>query len=88
MSAQDPIGSPVPPEPQVNPTHFGGDGLYEPGAGTSDSPDTGAGPSSKVPRGSQSSFWEFAKRKHVPTVLAIGGVVWLLASLIRRSTER
>jgi hypothetical protein len=88
MSAQDPIGSTVPPEHPVNPTHFGGDGLYEPAADTSDSPDTGADPSSNTPQGAQSSFWQFAKRNHVPAVLAVGGLVWLLASLVRRSTER
>jgi hypothetical protein len=99
MSAQDPIGSTVPPEHPVNPTHFGGDGLYEPaadkpdipgtGADASSNPDTGAAdPSSNTPRSAQSSFWEFAKRNHVPAVLAVGGIVWLLASVVRRATER
>ena len=88
MSAQDPIGSTVPPERPVNPTHFGGDGLYESAAATSDIPDAGAAPSLKTPQGAQGSFWEFAKRNHMPAVLAVGGIVWLLVSLVRRSTER
>jgi hypothetical protein len=93
MSAQDPMGSSVPPEQPVNPTHFGGEGLYESEAGTSgtagtSAPDNGADPSVKSPQDSQSPLWDFAKRNHVPAVLAVGGVVWLLVSLVRRSTER
>ena len=88
MSAQDPIGSTIPPEHPVNPTHFGGDGLYVPAADTSGSPGTGADPSSNTAQNAQSSFWQFAKRNHVPAVLAVGGFVWLLASLVRRSTGR
>jgi hypothetical protein len=72
MSAQDPIAATVPPERPVNPTHFGGDGLYD--------------PSMKTAQGAQSSFWELAKRSHMPAVLAVGGIVWLLVSLVRRST--
>lgn len=33
------------------------------------------------------SIWDFARRKHVPALLAAGGVVWLLGVLIRRSTR-
>jgi hypothetical protein len=32
--------------------------------------------------------WEFAKRNHVPALLAVGGIVWLIGALVRRSTER
>lgn len=77
MSAQDPIGSTVPPEGPTNPTHFGGNGLYEPNAAT---PNAG--------EGSQSPVWNLAKRYHVPTLLTVGGIVWLLTALVRRSTER
>jgi hypothetical protein len=83
MSAQDPLGSTVPPERPVNPTHFGGDGLYE-----ADAQDAGAGSSQMSSQRSQSALWDFARRNHVPTVLAVGGFVWLLASLVRRSTGR
>jgi hypothetical protein len=109
MSSQDPIGSTVPPERPTNPTHFGGEGLYEPGADSPDSLDTmhtiaGADASSKEPlsehldsetnetlegvKDSQRPVWEFARRNHVPTLLAIGGIAWLLVVLVRRSTER
>jgi hypothetical protein len=99
MSSQDPIGSTVPPERPTNPTHFGGDGLYEPKPDTSDIADTAF----KVPlsehldgatmgslegeQHAEGSLWDFAKRNHVPALVAIGGIVWLLASLVRRSTE-
>jgi hypothetical protein len=33
------------------------------------------------------SLWSFAKRNHVPALLAIGGIAWLLTSLIRRATR-
>jgi hypothetical protein len=93
MSSQDPIGSAVPPERPANPTHFGGDGLYEPEAETSKSVNSAEDASLKTKsqereQGSESSFWELARRNHVPALLAIGGVVWLLVSLVRRSTER
>ena len=87
MSAQDPIGSTAPPEQPVNPTHLGGEGLYESEAGTSKTPYP-ADPSLKAPQDSQGSFWDFARRNHVPAVLAVGGFVWLLVALARRSTER
>jgi hypothetical protein len=93
MSTQDPLGSTVPPERPVNPTHFGGDGLYEPESAPADGPeanaqDSGADSSLEGSQGAQSALWEFAKRNHVPAVLAVGGFVWLLASLVRRSTGR
>ena len=100
MSSQDPFGSAVPPERPKNPTHFGADGLYE----KADAPESGEDASLRVPlaehlggetkeslegeQGSQGSTWELAKRYHVPAVLAVGGVVWLLTALVRRSTER
>lgn len=101
MSSQDPIDSAVPPERPENPTRFGADSLYE---STPDAPETGEDASLKVPltehldsetkqslegkQGPQSSIWDFAKRKHVPILLAVGGIVWLLTALVRRSTER
>ena len=36
----------------------------------------------------QGSVWDFAKRNHVPTLLAVGGIVWLLTALVRRATAR
>ena len=100
MSSQDPIGSAVPPERPKNPTHFGADGLYE----KADAPKTGESASLRVPltehldsqtkeslegeQGSQGSKWEAAKRYHVPTLLAVGGIVWLLIALVRRATDR
>jgi hypothetical protein len=101
MSSQDPIGS-VPPERPREPTHFGGAGLYEPLADTQKTADRADDPSLKVPLGDQvdgrtkdalqerspkDSIWEFARRKHVPALLAAGGVVWLLGVLIRRATR-
>jgi hypothetical protein len=102
MSSQDPIGS-VPPERPRDPTHFGGEGLYEPLADTDKSADRGDDSSLKVALGEQldapmtdalgaarsrkDSMWDFARRKHVPALLAAGGVVWLLGVLIRRATR-
>jgi hypothetical protein len=94
MSTQDPIGSP-PPERPKNPTHFGGEGLYEA---------KGDDASLKVPLGEHvdnatkeslegeqlpksGSVWEFARRNHVPALLAAGGIVWLIATLVRKSTR-
>ncbi|HET9448204.1 MAG TPA: hypothetical protein VFO35_18195 [Steroidobacteraceae bacterium] len=90
MSAQDPIGSSATAERPTNPTHFGGDGLYEAQSESSGRPD-GEDASANAPRSQQRSadaFWEFARRRHVPAVLAVGGLVWLLVALVRRSTER
>jgi hypothetical protein len=102
MSSHDPIGS-APPERPRDPTHFGGEGLYEPLADTDKSVDRVADSSLKVPLGEQledpmkdalgaarstkDSLWDFARRKHVPALLAAGVVVWLLGVLIRRSTR-
>jgi hypothetical protein len=109
MSAEDPIGSAVPPERPKDPTHFGGEGLYESKAETPETPGSGVD-SLKVPlsehveggtteslaaeqgaqreQDAQNSMWEFAKRNHVPALLAVGGIVWLIGALVRRSTER
>jgi hypothetical protein len=80
---QDPIGSAVPPERPKDPTHFGGEGLYE----TKESP-AGETDAQAGEPGAQGSVWEFAKRNHVPALLAVGGIVWLIGALVRRSTER
>jgi hypothetical protein len=101
MSTQDPMGSAVPPERPKDPTHFGGEGLYESKAETAEG---GQESSLKVPLGehvqsatreslagdqsAQGSVWEFAKRNHVPTLLAVGGIAWLIGALVRRSTGR
>jgi hypothetical protein len=103
MSSQDPIGSTVPPKRPTTPTHFVGEGVYESGADSPDT-SAGADASMKEPlsehldsetkeslqsaKGSQSPVWEVARRSHVPTLLAIGGIAWLLVVLVRRSTER
>jgi hypothetical protein len=90
MSAQDPIGSSATAERPKNPTHFGGDGLYESAAESPDRSDGGPGASLRAlsERRAADGFWDFAKRNHVPAVLAVGGFVWLLVALVRRSTER
>ena len=100
MSSQDPLGSTVPPERPTNPTHFGGEGLYDskpdPAAEANDA-------SLKVPLGEQMddaareslvseqtdprSLWDFARRNHLLTLLAVGGLVWLLRRLLGRSTK-
>jgi hypothetical protein len=85
MSAQDPIDSAVPPERPKDPTHFGGEGLYE---SQPEPPETPASEADSSEQGAGDSVWEFARRYHVPTVLAVGGIVLLIASLVRRSTER
>jgi hypothetical protein len=101
MNSPDPIGSNVPPERPTNPTHFGGDGLYDSAAQTAD---TSADASLKVPlsehldratigsleveQRSQGSMWASAKRNHVPALLAVGGLLWLLTTLVRRSMGR
>lgn len=75
MSSQDPIGSTVPSE---RPTEVP----------LSEHLNETKTKSPEGEQGSESSLWQLAKRTHVPTLLAIGGIVWLLASLVRRSTER
>jgi hypothetical protein len=30
--------------------------------------------------GEQGSVWDFARRNHVPALLAVGGIVWLLTA--------
>jgi len=103
MSAQDPIGSSVPPERPKNPTHFGGEGLYDADTQRSDGSAMAGDASLRVPLGEQvdsatkdslqgaqgtsgRSVWEFAKRNHVPALLAAGGIVWLIVTLLRRSS--
>jgi hypothetical protein len=94
MSSQDSSGSTVPAERPTNPTHFGGEGLYEPEA---DKPRGGEDPSLKVPlsehlsstaQESLQSLEAPAKRYNLLTWAAVGGVVWLLIALLRRSTGR
>jgi hypothetical protein len=85
MSSQDPLNSPATPDRPTNPTHFGGDGLYGPDAERSD---TSAPHRELRELRSADAFWGFAKRNHVPALLAVGGLVWLLVALVRRSTER
>jgi hypothetical protein len=101
MTSQDPIDSAVAPEHPQNPTRLRADGLHE---SKPDAAETGEDASLKLPlsehldsetkeslegeHGSRSSLWDFAKRNHVPTLLALGGIAWLLAALVRRSTER
>ena len=122
MSAQNPSDPALSEVRPRNPTHSGGEGLYEPAAASPDNVSTGADAtlgtdaSLKAPlsehvdsqtkrslegeqgsqssqgsassQGTQTSPWEFARRNHVPTLLAIGGFVWLLVALVRRTTER
>jgi hypothetical protein len=85
MNSPGSIESTVPPERPTNPTHFGGDGLYESATAASESAQEG---SVERGQGSQRPAWEFARRNHIPALLAVGGIVWLLAALVRRSTQR
>jgi hypothetical protein len=101
MSSQNPFGSTVPPERPTNPTHFGGEGLYESKPDTAETLDDGNGSSENalpdehvnsatqepVPGGliGERSFWDFAKRNHLVTLVAVGGIVWMLRLLLRRS---
>lgn len=80
------MGSSATPERPTNPTHFGGAGLYEPQDRRDDRDD--ASVNAVTAQRSAGAFWEFARRNHVPAVLAVGGFVWLLVSLVRRSTQR
>lgn len=63
-----------------NPTHFGGEGLYA----TPDSPEDSTG-SSRSERPAATTL-QFVKRNPLP-LLAIGGLIWLLAKLVRESTR-
>ena len=62
-----------------NPTHFGGDGLYD------QSRVAAGGRSSRAERPAASTF-DFVKRNPLP-LLAVGGLAWLLITLIRKSTQ-
>jgi len=79
MSSQDPLDSSIPPERPKDPTHFGGEGLY------ATQTDTSPAPSDE--RGSTASAWDFARRNHVPALIAVGGIALLLTALIRRATR-
>lgn len=59
-----------------NPTHFGGEGLYE----------TPGNPVSPGAARRASRTVDFVKRNPEP-LLAIGGLAWLLVKLVRRSTQ-
>ena len=101
MSSQNPFGSTVPPERPANPTHFGGEGLYESKPDTAETRDDGnsssenASPDEHVNSATQESvaggligersFWDFAKRNHLVALVAVGGIVWMLRLLLRRS---
>lgn len=65
------------------PTHFGGDGLYD----TTEEKSTPGVPA-VLEQDPQRSVWEFARRNHVPALLAIGGLAVLLTALVRRSMGR
>ena len=99
MSSEDQIDSTVLPERPTDPTHFGGNDLCEPKPGSTGVAEAAANPPKEpvegVTKGSlqraqhgEGSLWNFAKRNHLPTLIAVGGIIWLLASLVRRSTER
>jgi hypothetical protein len=101
MSSQNPFGSTVPPERPTNPTHFGGEGLYEPKPDTAETWDEGNGSSVNAApdehvntatqeslaggQNAEHSLWDFAKRNHLVTLAAVGGIVWMLRLLLRRS---
>jgi len=59
-----------------NPTHFGGEGLYE-------MPDDRVSPGATQ---RATAAFDFVKRNPLP-LLAVGGLVWLLVKLVRRSTQ-
>jgi hypothetical protein len=82
----------IPPERPKNPTHFGGEGLYE-SAGSGAAPPFDAPPSDpsdlshradRAGKRPTSALLAAVRRNTVPLVIALGGLIWLVASQRRR----
>lgn len=79
-----------------NPTHFGGEGLYDASSVEDAGPlkvrlgdqMDGATRRSLLAEGPANSARSFIKRYPVATALALGSIGWLLVSLTRRSLQR
>ncbi len=84
----------IPPERQGNPTHFGGEGLYE-STGTEEATslkvrlgdhlDSMTQGSLQVARRSTGPMVDVLKQNPLAVALAVAGFVWLLTSQRRRS---
>jgi hypothetical protein len=77
-----------------NPTHFGGDGLYDAPYTEEANPlklslsdHLDASTRSLLSEHSASSTLSVARRNRLPMLFALGGIVWLLVSLTRRSVR-
>jgi hypothetical protein len=85
--------TPNPPERPHNPTHLGGEGLYESTGMEQESSlkvrlgdhlDSVTRESMQMAQRSSSSALDFVRSNPIPVLLALGGLVWLLASRRRR----
>jgi hypothetical protein len=86
--------TPNPPERPHNPTHFGGEGLYESSGVEEESSlkvqlgdqlDEITRRSLQATQRSAGSMLDVVRSNPIPVLLAVGGLVWLLASRNRRS---
>jgi hypothetical protein len=87
--------TPNPPDRPHDPTHFGGEGLYESTGMEQESSlkvrlgdhlDSITQESMQMAQRSSNSTMDFIRSNPIPVLLAVGGLVWLLASRRRDST--
>ena len=87
--------TPNPPDRPHDPTHFGGEGLYESTGMEQESSlkvqlgdhlDSITRESMQMAPRSSTSTLDFIRSNPIPVLLAVGGLVWLLASRRRHST--
>ena len=87
--------TPNPPDRPHNPTHFGGEGLYESTGMEQESSlkvrlgdhlDSVTRGSLQMAQRSSTSTLDFIRSNPIPVLLAVGGLAWLLASRRRRSS--
>jgi hypothetical protein len=91
------MSSTAPPERPKNPTHFGGNDLSD-SANAGDQTtlkvqlgehlDSATRRSLQVAQRSSRSASDFLTRNPIPLLIALGGLVWLIAARSRRSTQR
>ena len=86
--------TPNPPDRPDNPTHFGGEGLYESTGMEQESSlkvrlgdhlDSVTRGSLQMAQRSSTSTLDFIRSNPIPVLLAVGGLAWLLASRRSRS---